>query len=579
MEVQKENAIPTGEIHFTHWLIILLPVILTFSAWNYSQNQVNQKLKIKFEREAEEIADLLKKRMDVYENALRSAVAYIDAANTNINVNQWKAYTNSLQIEVNYPGINGIGIIYNIQAEQLTQYIQTQKSLRPNYTIHPFHNQIEYWPITYIEPIHLNKKAIGLDITFEQNRYSSIKKARDTGESQLTSPIALVQDQKNRSGFLFYTPFYKGGIKPKGVQERREKIAGVIYAPFIMKNLVERALTEKYNHVSLRISDKEDLLFDSTVDGNTTQTNEHSVFTQKLDRFLYGRTWTFFIQSNMRFEQNTVFNQSSVILIGGLIIDFLLLYLFLILSKGSRQSLVYANQVTLSLKNKAEHLEKSNKDLEQFSYVASHDLKSPLNAINQLVSWIEEDCEELLPANSKKHLVLLRQRSKRMMRLLDDLLDYSRLNLKPVANDIVNLQHTAKDIMSLLEKNEGFRCYAPLIEINIPLAPLEIVLRNLISNSIKHHDKSSGTITITYDHNDKHHIISVADDGPGIPEELHEKAMEMFQTLKPRDQVEGSGMGLAMIKRIIENYEGNVEIVSNGKRGTKIITHWPKEEK
>jgi len=575
---KKQKLAPNGGMHFIHWFIIFLSVILTFSAWYYSQYQIRQKLEIEFQREAEQVISLIKERMALYENALQSGVAYMDSINTEVSAEQWHTYTSSLQIEVNYPGINGLGIIYNIQPEQLTQYLQQQRSLRPNYSLHPYHNEAEYWPITYIEPVALNQKAIGLDVAFEQNRYSSIKKSRDTGESQLTAPIKLVQDQKKTAGFLLYAPFYKSDTKPQNVKTRRENIIGAVYAPFIMKNLMKGTLAEKNRHVSLRISDKENLLFDDA-DNNSIQIDKSPLFSKDIDMDLYGRTWTFSIQSNMSFEKKATLDQSSVILIGGLVIDALLLLLFLLLSKANRQALVYANQVTIALESKADHLEKSNKDLEQFSYVASHDLKSPLNAINQLVSWIEEDCEELLPTDSKKHLTLLRQRSRRMMKLLDDLLDYSRLNLKPTSSDIINLHHLTQDIMLLLEKSNNFRCTAPPIEINIPLAPFEIVLRNLISNAIKHHDKPSGNITITYEENDDFHIITVEDDGPGIPEELHEKAMEMFQTLKPRDQVEGSGMGLAMIKRILENYEGSVKIVSSGKRGTKIIIHWPKEEK
>jgi len=576
---KKKKLIPNnGRMNFIHWFIIFLSIILTFSAWYYSQHQIHQKLAMKFQREAEQVVSLVKERMALYENALKSGVAYMDSVNADVSAKQWHTYTSSLQIESNYPGINGLGVVHNVQPSQLVEYMQKQKALRPDYRIHPKHNEREYWPITYIEPVMTNKNAVGLDIAFEKKRYTSIKKARDTGESQLTAPILLVQDQKQTAGFLFYSPFYEGGVKPKNTKQRRKKILGAIYAPFIMKNLMEGTLAEQNRHVSLKIFDQEDLLFDDAADSKM-DIDQNPLFTEQLDVTLYARTWTFIIESNISFKEHATIDQSSIILIGGLAIDAFLLLLFLLLSKSNRQALIYANQVTVALENKADHLEKSNKDLEQFSYIASHDLKSPLNAINQLVSWIEEDCEELLPIDSKKHLALLSQRSKRMMRLLDDLLAYSRLNQTPATNDIINLHHTTQDIMLLINKSSHFRCTAPLIDISIPLAPFEIVLRNLISNAIKHHDKTSGNITITYKESHDFHIITVEDDGPGIPEELHEKAMEMFQTLKPRDQVEGSGMGLAMIKRILENYGGSVKIVSNGTRGTKIIIHWPKEQK
>jgi signal transduction histidine kinase len=574
-EHYTKKATPTGNMHFMHWLIILLSVLLTFSAWHYSQYQVTQKLETKFDREADQIVSLVKERMILYENALKGSVAYIDTTGNDINYARWQVYTNSLQIEINYPGINGLGIIYYIAPEKLDSYLQQQRLTRPNYQIHPKHNKAEYWPITYLEPFSLNKEAIGLDVAFEANRYASVIKARNTGTTQLTAPITLVQDQKKTAGFLLYAPFYKDGLKPNNVEERAKLIKGVAYAAFIMENLMEGTLAEKNRHVSLKISDEGSILFEDSSNNGALDIDPTPLFSKDVPIFLYGRTWTFSIQSNMSFREETTFDQSSIILVAGLLIDGFLLLLFLLLSRSNRQALLYANQITLSLEDKTKHLEKSNNDLEQFSYVASHDLKSPLNAINQLVNWIEEDCDEILPSSAKKHLALLKQRSQRMMKLLDDLLDYSRLSLSSEENDNVNLDVLTKDILMLLDKSNHFQCVAPNLNIQIPLAPFEIVLRNLISNSIKHHDKSNGKIKITYQCIDAFHHISIEDDGPGIPEELHEKAMEMFQTLKPRDQVEGSGMGLAMIKRIVEHYQGQVRIISDGKRGTKITVKWP----
>ncbi|WP_025564659.1 CHASE domain-containing protein [Psychromonas sp. SP041] len=579
---KREKLVRAGEMNSMHWLIVLLSVVLTFSAWYYSQFQQSQKLEIQFEREAEKVVNLVKERMTLYENVLWGGVAYIDAVDSDLTHQQWSAYSKSLQIDTNYPGINGFGIIYNVQPKRLDSYLQKQRIDRPDYKIHPAHGNPEYWPITYVEPQESNKQAIGLDVAFENNRYSSIKKARDSGKALLTAPITLVQDDKQTPGFLFYTPFYQNGLKPDTLEQRKELIAGVTYAPFIMEKLMKGTLAEKNRHVSIQISDGQDLLFDDNLDGDTLEVDTSPLFAKDIDVSMYGRTWTFSIQSNISFRQDTTLNQSSIILIGGLIIDALLLVLFLYLSKANRQALKYADQMTTELKDQTQHLEKlninlekSNSDLEQFSYVASHDLKSPLNAIEQLASWIEEDCEDILPDESKEHLVLLRQRSKRMLKLLDDLLDYSRLNLTTVTNDKVNLAEKAQDILSLLESNDHFSCTAPNIEINIPQLPFEIVLRNLISNSIKHHDKKTGQITIHYVIKDNFHQISLEDDGPGIPEAFHDKAMEMFQTLQSRDKVEGSGMGLAMIKRIVVHYHGSVNIISDGKHGTKINILWP----
>ena len=101
------------------------------------------------------------------------------------------------------------------------------------------------------------------------------------------------------------------------------------------------------------------------------------------------------------------------------------------------------------------------------------------------------------------------------------------------------------------------------------------MLRNLISNAIKHHDKTSGHIEVLYKEENGMHHICVKDDGPGIPQALFDKALEMFQTLKPRDKVEGSGMGLSLSKKTIEHYGGTLTIESDGVNGTSVIIIWP----
>ena len=343
-----------------------------------------------------------------------------------------------------------------------------------------------------------------------------------------------------------------------------------------MKNLMQGTLAEKNRQVSIKISDSGDILYDDQRNESILDFDNMPLFTKQIDVDLNGRIWSFSIQSNLGFRNESIANQSSYILVGGLLIDFMLLGLFLFLSRANRLALDYADKINSSLETKTKHLEKSNKDLEQFSYVASHDLKSPLNAIKQLAGWVREDCIDLIPEESKGHLELLSQRSDRMMKLLNDLLDYSRITRDEFKSISVNLKDMTKDLDKLLDIPNDFNIIAPDIDITVPEVPFEIVLRNLLSNSIKHHDKESGTIVISYEEGNDFHIITVEDDGPGIPEEFHEKAMEMFQTLKPRDKVEGSGMGLSMIKKIVTHYQGSVMIHSDGKRGTRLLIFWKK---
>jgi signal transduction histidine kinase len=576
-EAQIRDALKrASSLNWIHWLIIILSVLLTISAWAISKNTLHQKIEAQFSRETDLVITQVKERMALYENALWSAVALMDVFNGHVNSKQWATYAGRLHLEATYPGINGMGVIFNVQKDELASYLAQQRIQRPNYSIHPAHNATEYWPITYVEPVASNKKAIGLDMAFENNRYSAIKKARDSGLAQLTAPITLVQDNKSTPGFLLYTPFYNDRTETDSIGERRKNILGVTYAPFIMANFMRGTLEKQKRHILLTIKDGDALLYTDNDQYNVdNQLDINPLFKKQLYIDINGRQWTFDIEANKSFRQASANNQPSIILLGGLFIDSLLLGLFLFLTKANRDALDHADAMTLRLKDKAVRLEKSNKDLEQFSYIASHDLKSPLNAIKSLASWINEDCKELLPAESKAHLNLLQSRVDRMTKLLADLLSYSRINRLAHDNGKINLNAAVKNCFEMLGNPKGFSYDAPDIEISIPVIPFEIVLRNLISNSIKHHDQKTGNIKLTYQKIIDFHCINITDNGPGIPADLQEKVMEMFQTLKPRDQVEGSGMGLAFVKKIVEHHHGTVTIDSDGQRFTTFIIHWP----
>lgn len=570
---EKRKLVNAGKMHWIHWFIVALSIVVTFGAWYYSDVQVKTRNFEKFNRQADQVIELVKERMHLYENALWGGVALIDSKNGDISYSQWRSYANSLRIDKAYPGINGIGVIFQIEPDRMNDFLETQREDRPDFRVHPKHNLPEYWPITYIEPLGPNSKAVGLDMAFETNRYAAVIKSRDTGVAQVTGPISLVQDDKKTPGFLLYAPFYEKGVKPQTISDRRDKIIGVTYAPFIMKNLMQGTLSRQKRQIHIEIMDGSSLLYeDEYVELDDSEPSQFSIVQ---DVVMYGRIWTFSSHSTARFQKEVSSDQPYWILIGGLTVDGFLLALFLFMTRANRTALSYAERMTRELKDKSERLERSNEDLEQFSYVASHDLKAPLNSIKQIISWIEEDCKDILPDKSKEHIELLKARCARSMTLLNDLLDYSRVNRFAYDTENISLKKTVDDIMFLLGHSDGFSCEITDCNLVIQRRAFEIVLRNLITNSIKHHSLKKGHIKIECERNLTEYLFRISDDGPGIPDNLHAKALEMFSTLRPRDQVEGSGMGLAMVKKIIEHHGGSLEIEKGRVTGTCIIIRWP----
>lgn len=222
-------------------------------------------------------------------------------------------------------------------------------------------------------------------------------------------------------------------------------------------------------------------------------------------------------------------------------------------------------------------LKRSNAELDEFAYIASHDLKSPLRGIKNLASWIAEDAEETLPDSSKAHLAKLQTRVMRMEQLLEDLLAYSRAGRMHREVEEVDVDALISELVDLhIPPSFVVKIPPGLPKLQTQKTPLELCLRNLLSNAVKHHDREDGRIEIGFKDADQIVEITVADDGPGIPPEFHEKVFQMFQTLQSRDKTEGSGMGLALVNKLATSVGGRVSLESRLGSGAKFRLKWPK---
>lgn len=382
----RDELIKASKFHWMHWVIIAASLALTLGVWKYTDFQSNQKLEARFNNQAAQLIELMIERMELYEQALWGGAAYLDVNDGQTSAAHWQRYTNSLNIDKDYPGINGIGVIYNIQESGLAAYLQQHMSERPEYSIHPKHEQDEYWPITYIEPVADNKEAVGLDMAFETNRYTGIKKARDTGLAQLTGPIILVQDDKKTPGFLLFTPFYKKGTRPETIEQRREAIIGATYAPFIMYKLMKGTLSQQKRLVSVKITDAGNLLYQDVADETVSSIDPNPMFMKTVTIEIYGRTWTFDMQSNIQFRNEANLSKNHLILVIGIMLDTMIIILFIFLTRANRKALTYADKITEEIQIQTTELQKTNKDLRKTTFDAqqtAHKLAEQKFALDQ----------------------------------------------------------------------------------------------------------------------------------------------------------------------------------------------------
>ncbi|MGA2342854.1 MAG: PAS domain S-box protein [Steroidobacteraceae bacterium] len=226
-------------------------------------------------------------------------------------------------------------------------------------------------------------------------------------------------------------------------------------------------------------------------------------------------------------------------------------------------------------------LARTNRELDDFVYTASHDLRAPLTGVSSLAQWILED-DASLSAASRERLGLIRGRIERMKRLLDDIRDYARAGrYSEPMGEALTAAALAAEVASTSYSRPGFsiECDPSLESVMVSRIPLEQVLHNLIGNAIKHHDRASGTVTVSVREGVAYHRFFIADDGPGIPTAYRETVFEMFKTLQPRDAVEGSGMGLALVKKIVGRMGGECGIEAAGARGAVLWFDWPRYDR
>jgi PAS domain S-box-containing protein len=224
----------------------------------------------------------------------------------------------------------------------------------------------------------------------------------------------------------------------------------------------------------------------------------------------------------------------------------------------------------------ARALEASNRELDQFAYVASHDLKAPLRGIANLSQWIEEDLGEGLPAESRAHLELMRGRVNRMEGLIDGILRYSRAGRVREKAEPVDVGALLDEVVDLLAPPEGTTVEAgPMPLLVAERLPLQQVLMNLVGNAVKYTRRPDARVEIRAEERGAFWEFAVRDNGSGIAPEYHDRIFGIFQTLQARDQVEGTGIGLSLVKKLVESRGGTVRVESAEGEGAVFRFLWP----
>ena len=560
-------------------LMLTLTIFAYYAAWNSNEKATQES----FTSREEQVIDAIENRMTAYTQVLRAGLGLFKASN-DVSRDEWHEFVEALEIGRLFPGIQGLGYAEFITPADRERF---EASIRregfSDFTIRPPGDREIYSSITFLEPFDLrNRQAFGYDMYSQIVRRTAMNTARDTGHAALSAKVTLVQEitEDVQAGFLLYVPFYGKGHFPSTVDERRQNIKGFVYSPFRMNDLMRGILGNGVSDIHLSIydgksRDKAALMYSPRKNHPAHQPkyNHESVFQ-------FGQhEWTLVVSSEPEFETAHKSTEANMVLGAGLVTSLLVFGIIWAFASTGRRAQVLADGMTMTLEKRSRELERSNKELERFAYAASHDLKSPLRAIDNLASFLEEDLEDVLTSETREHLAKMRDRIKRLEDLLNGLLAYARIGQTVRDIQRVDVSALSREVVDLMNIPAGFSI---TVQPDMPVfltaeTPLSHVLQNLVSNAIKHHDRDSGHIEISGSDLETHVSISVSDDGPGIPEEYHERIFGMFQTLGAKSSTGSNGLGLAMVERYVYSNGGKVTVISeSGKRGTTFRFTWQK---
>jgi PAS domain S-box-containing protein len=223
-------------------------------------------------------------------------------------------------------------------------------------------------------------------------------------------------------------------------------------------------------------------------------------------------------------------------------------------------------------------LERSNRELDQFAYVASHDLKAPLRGITNLAQWIGDDLKDVMTDETRQQMRLLMGRVHRLEALINGILDYSRAGRGRDQPESVDVGALLTETIELISPTPpaAIQVEPPMPVLHCERVPLQQIFLNLLGNALKHSQRPDTLVKVRCAETDDGWEFSIADNGPGISPEYHERIWGIFQTLKARDEVEGTGIGLSVVKKIVEARGGLVWVESTEGQGATFFFTWPK---
>lgn len=470
-------------------------------------------------------------------------------------------------------------------------------------------NRLEYFPIYFLEPFKNNDRIFGYDIKSDRVRFLALQQARNSGKMTISAPIDMIQDQAQgqKNGLLVLQPIYHQKIISKKEGYQRKNLMGFLGMIVEINRLVDHSMGYlEAKDIVFSIYDelpdnKNKVVYISYPEiykkiGLQSTANIKKKTHLSIDKIfdVGGRRWRVEAVATPEYLSEIRLGDDWKVLVVGLLFTAMVIgYLWANL-KHTREvedqvfrrtlELLKAND---QLKNRTDDLEKVNLELDSFVYTASHDLRAPLRGIASFAAFLEEDYKEKLDAEGQDYLKEIRKGADRLSQLIDDLLTLSRIaRIKNPYEDVQAgglIQNAIERLeFDIKQKNVDLKIQENLPTIRCDQIKLAEVFLNLINNAIKFsskNEKENPRIEVGYQDTGNAHQFFIKDNGIGIDAQYHEKIFGVFKRLHKESEYEGTGAGLSIVKRVIDDHGGKIWVDSRLGEGATFYFSIPKNLK
>jgi signal transduction histidine kinase len=566
--------------------------LVTAIAAMFTARQVDRREDQLLDERASAVGAAIDRRIETYTEKLFGVRAAFTGSRK-LEHAEFETFLATQEISRRYPGVLALGsadLVPEVGRDGFIAAVDRDAQEAgigyPRFVIRPNAERPGTVAITFLHPVEPNRQAYGLDLMSEAARRTAVGLARDGARPVATAPVRLVTEETDQEGLLIMLPRYAGTDQRPTSDQRIARFRGVAFVAIRLPDLI-RSAVQTGPGVDLEIYDvgavgtvpsrlrAGDEAYD--LRGGAQAPNASSEDSRILDTTIAGRQWRIYYQT----DENLVGGGERVmpwlIAILGLVVALLATAAVSFARSAQRRAVLIADQMTADLQASQSELARSNEELERFAFLASHDLQQPLRTVNGFLQLLELRHGDELKGRAKEYVEYALRGTRQMSTLIDDLLTYSRAGRNDRAPEAVSLNRVfdaaVEQLQATIEDTGATVTRGELPTVCADAGQMTQLFANLIGNGVKYRGDAPPEVNVQARRTQDGWEVAVSDNGIGIDPKDHDKIFGMFRRLHGDERFEGTGLGLALVKRIVENANGTIRVESQlGEGSTFLIT-------